>query len=82
MSWSESFVKPVRKHEAPGKIDDLHISCPGTEDDENQQRYAAMFDQLQAAKDVAKLLLKSVPGPYIMVRMNGHANGTGWTKPK
>ena len=37
-------------------------------------------DQLHAARLAAKRLLHSIPGPYVMVSLSGHANGIGWQK--
>jgi hypothetical protein len=69
MSWSASFQKPVLKCAAVAELDNLP----------KPQEPAAM-EQFQAAKDVAKLLLKSVPGPFVNVSMTGHANAIGWQK--
>jgi hypothetical protein len=59
----------IRKSEAAKVISGLKLSVetdPWT------------LDQFEEAKDVALLLLKSVPGPHITVVMNGHANGLGY----
>lgn len=40
----------------------------------------ALHDQVDAAIEGAKLLLKSVPGPYVQVNLSGHANETGYTE--
>lgn len=74
MSWSASFVKPVPKREAWAAIDLLGFNLTEVDSIANLEA----IDQLQAAKDVAKLLLKSIPGPNIMVSLGGHANGVGW----
>lgn len=69
MSWSASFTVPVLKADADRVIDFLtaHGDPPAQ-------------DQLAAAKRVAKVLLASVPGPWVSVQLSGHANGVGWQK--
>ena len=74
MSWSATFPNPVSKAEAIAEIDKLGIAV----NDPDQIAELEAIDQLQAAKDAAKLLLKSVPGPKITVSLSGHANGVGW----
>lgn len=68
MSWSCSTPK-VEKQQAGNDIDAV---MPGGLCD------GPTLDQLAAAKRAAKELLKSVPGPYVIVSMSGHANGIGW----
>jgi hypothetical protein len=72
MSWSTNFVKPVRKELAAQAIDEQLGTRSQTE--------PAAIDQCNAAKDIAKLLLKSIPGPFVQVSLGGHANGVGWQK--
>ena len=71
MSWSASLVKPVRKAEAVAAIEALTTG---------QQTEGPAIDQCEAAKLAAKLLLPSIPGPFVMVSLSGHANGVGWQK--
>lgn len=71
MSWSASFVKPVRKIDAAGYIDRLSTGA---------QIEGPAIDQCELAKKAAKELLAGVPGPYIQVSLSGHANGVGWQK--
>lgn len=75
MSWSVSFPKPVPKEQALFEINKLGPLLPDTCLADLEAK-----DQLDAAKDCARLMLKSVPGPLIMVRLSGHANGVGWQK--
>ncbi len=73
MSWSVGFAKPVSKHEAESMLDNLAFAGDATKE-------GPAYDQFKSAKATAKLLLRSVPGPYVMVTMSGHANGVGWHK--
>ena len=70
MSWSASFVKPVVKSQAAAAISAL---SSGTTD-------GPATDQCELAKHVAHQLLPIIPGPFIHVSLNGHANGIGWQK--
>ncbi len=70
MSWSTSTPK-VAKLEAERELDNL--SFPGV-----VEPFA--LDQVAAAKRAALELLKSVPGPLVIVSLSGHANGVGWQK--
>jgi hypothetical protein len=76
MSWSASFARPVPKRDAAQELDNLGFAVTQPEAIAN----LAAIDQLAAAKDCARLLLKSLAGPLVMVRMSGHANGVGWQK--
>ncbi len=71
MSWSVSFKKPVEKCRVDTAIDELG---------DQLSVHPPAFDQFQAAKDIAKALAKSIPGPYINISLSGHANGVGWYK--
>ena len=71
MSWSASFREPVRKIDAEAAIDRLSTGA---------QVEGPAIEQCEAAKRAAKELLKTVPGPYVMVSLSGHANGIGWQK--
>jgi len=62
--------KPVAKAEADAAIDALTTA---TNDPMHE-------DQLRVAKQAAKLLLASVPGPAVTISLSGHANGVGWQK--
>ena len=61
MSWTADFLQPVLKHEALEAIDKLGVKV-----ESHTVEALAEIDQLIAAKDCAKLLLKSIPGPYVM----------------
>lgn len=67
MSWSAG-TKKVAKADADGAIEALNT---GTNDPKHE-------DQLRIAKQAAKVLLATVPGPFITVSLSGHANGVGW----
>ncbi len=69
MSWSAAFVRPVLKNECDAKIDTMKI-------DDGAEPW--MQDQLRTAQQAAKLIANNVPGPFISVSLNGHANGVGW----
>jgi hypothetical protein len=71
MSWSASFLTPVRKIDAAAYIDRLST---GT------QMEGPAIDQCELAKSAAKSLLAGIPGPYVHVSLSGHANGVGWQK--
>lgn len=71
MSWSASFTRPVRKVDAVAYIDRLSTGA---------QVEGPAIEQCEAAKRAAKELLKTIPGPYVMVSLVGHANGVGWHK--
>jgi hypothetical protein len=68
MSWNIN-TGIVRKAEAPRVIEALQLTG-------EHEPYA--LDQFEEAKDVAILLLRSIPGPYVTVNMTGHANGVGY----
>lgn len=70
MSWSMSTAA-VSKADAEAAID----TAP--KGDLN----AAATEQFAAAKAAALELLKIVPGPKVIISLNGHANGTGETIP-
>lgn len=70
MSWSCGTNK-VRKQVIEGEIDAV-MPLGDLE--------GAAFDQIQAAKRAAKELVKTIPGPLMVVSMSGHANGMGWNK--
>lgn len=70
MSWSMSTPK-VEKQQVENEID--HAMPGGLCD-------GPVLDQIAAARRAAKELVKSVPGPLIIVHMSGHANGVGWQK--
>ena len=72
MSWSVAFTRPVSKRDAEAELDRLKLD-PSTNPPECE-------DQLHAARLAAKRLLHSIPGPYVMVSLSGHANGIGWQK--
>lgn len=69
MSWSASFKEPVRKIDANAFVDRLNTGV---------QVEGPAIDQCEAAKRAVKALLPSIPGPYVMVSISGHANGVGW----
>ena len=71
MSWSASFVKPVRKFGAAEAIDRLSTGA---------QTEGPAIDQCELAKKAAKKLPAGIPGPYVQVTLSGHANGVGWQK--
>lgn len=71
MSWSASFVKPVRKIEAAAYVDRLSTGA---------QVEGPAIEQCELAKSAVKALLPGIPGPYVQVSMSGHANGVGWQK--
>lgn len=68
MSWSTSTPK-VAKHEAEQALSNL--SFPGVLE-------PPALEQVAAAKRAAIELLKTVPGPFVVVSLSGHANGVGW----
>lgn len=70
MSWYISTKNPVEKRHIDSAIDLLAIS----------QEDGPMEDQLRIAKQAAKLIAATTPGPYLSVALNGHANGVGWQK--
>ena len=37
-----------------------------------------MTDQLVVARNAARELLMTIPGPMVHVSLSGHANGVGW----
>lgn len=69
MSWS-TRTQVVKKSEADAAIDAL------TTGDNNPHH----DDQLRTAKQAAKLMLASIPGPNVSISLSGHANGVGWQK--
>ena len=69
MSWSTG-TKSISKKDADAAIDAL---TTGTNDPQHE-------DQLRTAKQAAKILLGTVPGPFVSISLNGHANGVGWQK--
>ena len=69
MSWSAFMKREVPKGEIQDAIANITTDTPLD---------GPMLDQLQAAKRAALELVKSIPGPYLQVVMNGHANGVGW----
>jgi hypothetical protein len=71
MSWSANTLI-VDKKEINHAIDNPTISPMDID--------GPMLDQLKAAQDVAKELVKSISGPKMRVSMNGHANGVGWNR--
>jgi|ERR1051326_1084976 hypothetical protein len=71
MSWSTSFTEPVRKVDAVAAIDRLHTAA---------YVEGPAVDQCELAKKAVKAILPGLPGPYVMVSISGHANGTGWNK--
>lgn len=70
MSWSTS-TKKIAKRDVERELDNL--SFPGVLE-------PPAYDQVGAAKRAALELLKSVPGPLVMIHLSGHANGVGWQK--
>lgn len=70
MSWSTNTPK-VTKHEAEQALGSL--SFPGILE-------PPAIEQVAAAKRAALELLKSVPGPLVIISLSGHANGVGWQK--
>lgn len=70
MSWTMS-TGPVSKADAEAAIDNAQRGALN----------AAAAKQFAAAKQVALELLKSVPGPKVIISLSGHANGTGETVP-
>lgn len=73
MSWSASLPRPVPHHEAKQAIDQI----PFPYDADTLETRAARA-QFEVAKRAAKAIVHSIPGPYVMVGMSGHANGIGW----
>jgi hypothetical protein len=71
MSWSASFVKPVRRIDAAAWIDRLSTGA---------QIEGPAIAQCEIAKTAAKGIIAAMPGPYVMVSLSGHANGVGWQK--
>lgn len=69
MSWSKSLPKPALKEELDALLDALQP---------DEYMSGPMRDQLRTAKAAAKLVAHNIPGPYVNVSMNGHANGVGW----
>jgi hypothetical protein len=74
MSWTVS-TGVIDKLDAERKVNGLMITDPPSSD---MNIDGAKWDQLQAAKRAALELLKTVPGPYVSVSLNGHANAIGW----
>jgi len=72
MSWSLSI--------GPTKKENLREAINATSITDYIANSGPMLDQLHAAFDAAELLAKSVPGPYIILGLSGHANGVGWQK--
>lgn len=68
MSWSTSTPK-APKAQVASKLGEL--SFPGVLE-------PAALDQVDAAKRAALEILKTIPGPLIVVSLSGHANGVGW----
>lgn len=70
MSWSVSTPR-VKKADAELAVDSLE-----------PPDYAEppAIDQIQSAMRAAKEILKSIPGPFVVVSMSGHANGIGWQR--
>jgi hypothetical protein len=79
MSWSVSFKKPVEREFVNAAIDGMEPPQTGG-DASPPIEYHAALSQFEQAKVVAKELVKIIPGRYVMVSMNGHANGVGWQK--
>lgn len=73
MSWSIT-IRDVKKSEASAAIDEAQVERYGGPDNQ------PMDDQVRAAKQAAKALLDIVPGPMVLISINGHANGVGWHK--
>ena len=72
MSWSVT-TNLVSKSNAKAAIALLEL-------DGGQIHSAWAVDQLETAKNAARELLKGIPGPYVIISLSGHANGTGWNK--
>lgn len=70
MSWTAT-TGVVRKSEAKRALNELTLQG---------QCDPWAKDQFEETKDVALLLIKSVPGPYVTINMSGHANGVGYSK--
>lgn len=70
MSWSTSTLV-IPKAEAIRAINTIEIP---------QYVEAPALEQIRAAQEAAKELLKYVPGPRVRISMSGHANGVGWQK--
>jgi hypothetical protein len=72
MSWSVT-TNLVSKSNAKAAIALLQL-------DGGQIHSAWAVDQLETAKNAAREILKGMPGPYVIIALSGHANGTGWNK--
>lgn len=72
MSWSIS-LNPVKKEEAELAIDSIEFP---------DYSEPPARDQIITARHVVKELLRSIPGPYVVINMTGHANGVGWQDKK
>lgn len=70
MSWSVT-TNLVSKRNARAAISLLEIP-------ETSEAWA--HEQLRIAQDAAKQILSGIPGPYVVISLSGHANGTGWNK--
>lgn len=68
MSWSLS-VGPTKKENLSEAIAAAEIPS---------YVEGPALDQVRAAFDAAELIAKSIPGPYVIVNLSGHANGVGW----
>jgi hypothetical protein len=70
MSWSVT-TNLVSKGNAKAAIALLGLNG-------NQIHSAWAVDQLETAKNAAREIIKGISGPYLVVSLSGHANGTGW----
>lgn len=70
MSWSASTLPFDKNH----KLYAIHLDIVP------QDINGPMLSQLNDAMDAAQLLIKSIPGPKVIVTLSGHANGVGWNK--
>ncbi|HEV2225133.1 MAG TPA: hypothetical protein VGR84_19225 [Candidatus Acidoferrales bacterium] len=69
MAWTAHFDKAVPKDQAAAALNALSLSP--------EHSTLEAEAQLHAAKLAVKALLESIPGPRILILMNGHANSPG-----
>ena len=72
MSWNVS-TNLVSKSNAKAAIALLTL-------DGGQIHSAWAVDQLETAKNAAREILKGISGPYVVIHLSGHANGSGWNQ--
>lgn len=82
MSWSKRTPIPILKSNVEQYLSSwrLEPSDTGNPNAESMQ-HMAMADQFETAKEAARVLARTVPGPYVGIQLSGHANATGWDTP-